>query len=137
MSLRKSITVITFLSLLLLIGCSKNQPAPSPPQTPQVTTQTAPTTNPPAATTPTTNPPVTTTQVSDAALYTTNCAGCHGVTGAGGSAGPAINTDEWKNNSSKVQAIILKGQGKMPAFAGKLTDTQIKAIGDFVASLKK
>ncbi|WP_407310124.1 c-type cytochrome [Desulfosporosinus sp. SB140] len=121
MRLQKSIIVISFLSLLLLIGCSKQQPAPS---------TTPPTTNTPAGTSP------TTTQVDGAALYATNCAGCHGITGAGGSAGPAINTNEWKNNSSKVQAIISKGQGKMPAFAGKLNDTQIKAIGDFVASLK-
>ena len=137
MSLRKSIPVVTILCLLLLVGCSKQQPTPSVPSTPatpsntQAPTQTPPATNPPASTAP------ITTQVGGVALYTTNCAGCHGVIGAGSSAGPAINTDEWKNNSSKVQAIIAKGQGKMPAFAGKLTVTQIKDIGDYVASLKK
>ncbi|MDR3586159.1 MAG: cytochrome c [Desulfosporosinus sp.] len=137
MSRRKSIAVIPFLCLLLLVGCSKQQPTPAVPSTPsapptsQTPTQTPPTTNPPAGTAP------TATQVGGAALYTTNCVGCHGINGAGGSAGPAINTDEWKNNSSKVQAIIKKGQGKMPAFAGNLTDTQIKDIGDYVASLKK
>jgi len=126
MNLRKSIAVIPFLCLLLLVGCSKQQPTPSVSTPP--TTQTPPATNPPAG---------TTTQAGGAALYTTNCAGCHGLIGAGGSAGPAINTDEWKNNSSKVQAIITKGKGTMPAYSGKLTDAQIKDIGDYVASLKK
>jgi len=130
MNLRKSMAVIPCLCLLLLVGCSKQQPTPSVLSTPP-TTQTPPATNPPASTAP------TTTQVGGAALYTTNCVGCHGLTGAGGSAGPAINTDEWKNNSSKVQAIITKGKGTMPAYSGKLTDAQIKDIGDYVASLKK
>jgi len=114
-------TITICLCFLLLAGCSKQQPTPVVPPTP---------TTPPANTAPI-------TQVGGAALYTTNCAGCHGVTGAGGSAGPAINTDEWKNNSSKIQAITKNGQNKMPAFAGKLTDGQIKDIGDYVASLKK
>jgi len=124
--------VILFLCLLTLLGCSKQQPTPTVPPAPSTSpnTQTPSTINPPAGAAPT-------TQVGGAALYTTNCVGCHGVNGVGGSAGPAINTDEWKNNSPKVQAIIKNGQGKMPAFAGKLTDTQIKDIGDYVASLKK
>jgi len=116
MSLRKSIAVITFLSLLSLTGCSKQQPTP----TPQNSAQTPP----------------TPTQVSGAALYTTNCAGCHGVNGTGGSA-PALNTNEWKDNSSKVQEITNKGKGEMPAYSDKLNATQIKTIGDYVASLNK
>lgn len=130
MSLRKPIAVITFLSFLLLIGCGKQQPAPVTPQAPQNSSQTPPTTNPPTETAP------TTTEISGTALFATNCAGCHGANGAGGSA-PALNTDEWKNNSSKVQDITKKGKGSMPAFSDKLNDTQIKAIGDYVASLKK
>ncbi|AFM41108.1 cytochrome c, mono- and diheme variants family [Desulfosporosinus acidiphilus SJ4] len=127
---RKLTSIVTLLIVLLLIGCSK-QPAPTTP--------------PPAQTGQSTNTPATNvangasaakTEVTGATLYTTNCSGCHGVTGAGAS-GPAINTDEWKNNSSKVQGVVKKGQGTMPAFTGKLNDTQIKAIGDFVASLKK
>ena len=132
MSLRKSIAVITFLCLLLPIGCSKQQPTPAPPQTLQNTAQTPPATNPPVTTPPTGT--TTPTQVSGASLFTTNCAGCHGAIGVGGKA-PALNTDEWKNNSTKVQDITTKGKGGMPAFTGKLSDSQIKAIGDYVASL--
>ncbi|MGC7871994.1 c-type cytochrome [Desulfosporosinus sp. SYSU MS00001] len=127
---RKSILIISFLFVLLLVGCSK-QPAPSNPSSPQTGQSTnSPTTNVSSGAS------NAATQVSGAALYTTNCAGCHGATGAGTS-GPAINTDEWKNNSAKVQGVIKKGQGTMPSFSGKLNDTQVKAIGDFVASLKK
>ena len=128
------IAFITFLSLLLLIGCSKQQPAPTSPQTPQNSVQTPPVTNPPTTPQPTTGE--IPTQVGSATLYATNCAGCHGALGVTGKA-PALNTDEWKNNSPKVQDIIKKGQDTMPAFAGKLSDTQIKDIGDYVASLKK
>lgn len=134
MSLQKSIAVITFLCLILMIGCSKQQPAPPSSQTPQNSVQTPPVTNPP--TTPQSTTGGTPTQVGGAALYATNCAGCHGALGVSGKA-PALNTDEWKNKSSKVQDITKKGQGSMPAFVGKLSDTQIKDIGDYVASLKK
>ncbi|WP_088225460.1 cytochrome c [Desulfosporosinus sp. FKB] len=129
---RKSISIISFLIVLLLVGCSK-QPAPAPTNPPSP--QTGQSTKSPTANI-SSGASNAVTQVSGAALYTTNCAGCHGATGAGTS-GPAINTDEWKNNSAKVQGIIKKGQGTMPSFSGKLNDTQIKAIGDFVASLKK
>ena len=137
MRLRKSITIITFLSLLLLIGCSKQQPTPTPPQTPQNSTQTPPVTTPPVTTPPTGTAPVQ-TQVGGAALFVANCVGCHGALAIGiADKGPALNTDEWKNNSPKVQDIIKKGQGTMPGFSGKLSDTQVKDIGDYVASLKK
>lgn len=127
MSLQKSMAVITFICLLLLIGCSKQQPAPVTPQSPQNSSPTSPPQNTPTGTAP------ITTEVSGATLFATYCAGCHGVKGVGGSA-PALNTNEWKNNSLKVQNIIKKGKESMPGFSDKLNDTQIKAIGDFVAT---
>ncbi|AHF07914.1 c-type cytochrome [Desulfitobacterium metallireducens] len=129
MKSKQIITAIGLASILFVVGCNKSQPSqptqPAPQQPPQ-TTQTPPTTNQSA-----------TTQVSGAALYTANCAGCHGTTGAGGSSGPAINTDEFINNSARVQDVIKKGKGSMPSFSAKINDDQNKAIGDFVAGLKK
>lgn len=134
MGLKKLIVVISLLGLMVIVGCNKQptptNPAPTPaPQAPQQSAQT------PSTTPPTTTPPAT-TQAGGADLYNTNCSGCHGANGTGGSA-PALNTDEWKNNSSKVQDITKKGKGSMPGFASSLNDTQIKAIGDYVASFKK
>lgn len=131
MSLKRFIIASALLSLILT-GCNQQT---TPPTAPQQATQTPPVTNPPTATTPPTVAP-NTTQVSGADLYNSKCAGCHGANGTGGSA-PALNTDEWKNNSSKVQDITRKGKNGMPGFATSLNDTQIKAIGDYVASLKK
>lgn len=139
--LKKTLVVIGLFSLIVVGGCNKQAPTTTNPpaiQTPSQSAQTPSTTPTPPngpSTPPVTNQPAT-TQVNGLTLYTSNCAGCHGVGGAGGS-GPAINTDEWKNNSAKVQSIVKNGKGSMPGFASSLNDTQVKAIGDYVASLKK
>ena len=79
-----------------------------------------------------------------AALYKTKCASCHGATGA------ADTTIGKKENlralgSAEVQAQTdqqlfdwtAKGKAKMPAYAGKLTDEQIKGLVAFMRTLKK
>ncbi|MGC7870897.1 c-type cytochrome [Desulfosporosinus sp. SYSU MS00001] len=76
-----------------------------------------------------------TTQVSGVNLYNTYCSACHGSNGSGAS-GPALNTGSW-SDSAKVQTIVKSGKGGMPGFQGQLSDPQIKAIGDYVAALKK
>jgi mono/diheme cytochrome c family protein len=35
-----------------------------------------------------------------------------------------------------LAAVISKGKGKMPGYAGKLTDDQIKQVAAFVETLK-
>jgi cytochrome c6 len=75
-----------------------------------------------------------------AALYKTKCAGCHGADGA--KAMPSLGVKQVNTPAVKamgvagVSSIIAKGQGKMPAFAGKLTDEEISAVAKYALTLK-
>jgi mono/diheme cytochrome c family protein len=75
-----------------------------------------------------------------AATFKAKCAGCHGVDGSKTipSMGvPAINTSAVKGKgAAALTTIVTKGQGKMPAFAGKLSDEEISATVAFVLTLK-
>lgn len=70
-----------------------------------------------------------------AALYKSKCAMCHGATGAGDTpmgkklAVKALASAEvQKNSDAKLLEVIVKGKGKMPKFAGKLSDAQMKEL---------
>jgi mono/diheme cytochrome c family protein len=75
-----------------------------------------------------------------AATFKAKCAGCHGPDGA--KAMPAmgvkpLNTPATTGKSdAALIAIVSKGEGKMPAFAGKLTDPEIAGAVSYVKSLK-
>jgi cytochrome c oxidase subunit 2 len=62
-------------------------------------------------------------------VYTANCVACHGAQGQGGVgkplAGSAIVQDADKN---KQLDVVLNGRGGMPAWKGKLSDTDIAAV---------
>ena len=79
-------------------------------------------------------------QGSGADNYKAKCAMCHGADGlASGPAGkamkvPAFNTS--KQSEAEMIAETKAGKGKMPAFAGKLTDAQIKEVIVYVKTLK-
>jgi cbb3-type cytochrome c oxidase subunit III len=68
------------------------------------------------------------------ALFQQNCAGCHtfAAAGATGTVGP--NLDQLKLPLSRIEQQIRKGGGVMPAFEGKLSDAQIKALAKWVAA---
>ena len=76
-----------------------------------------------------------------AAAYKAKCAGCHGVDGS--KTNPAmgvraLNSPEVQKQSDKeLIDITAKGKGKMPGYAGKLSDDEIKATVDFIRTLKK
>ena len=75
-----------------------------------------------------------------AATFKTKCAGCHGPDGS--KAMPAmgikpINTPTTTGKSvAQLTTVISKGEGKMPAFAGKLPDADISAVATYVKTLK-
>jgi cytochrome c oxidase subunit II len=62
-------------------------------------------------------------------VFAANCVACHGAQGQGGVgkplAGSAIVQDADKN---KQLQIVLNGKGAMPAWKGKLSDTDIAAV---------
>ncbi|MDF1597850.1 MAG: c-type cytochrome [Acidimicrobiia bacterium] len=81
---------------------------------PPTTTTTAPGTPPPP-------PP------SGAAVYSANCAACHGASG-GDLVGRGLTT-------SQVSAVTKSGTSGMPGFSSKLTTDEITAVSTYVAGL--
>jgi mono/diheme cytochrome c family protein len=84
-------------------------------------------------------------QGSGADVYTsTKCAMCHGATGTG-NAGmkvpPFKSPDAIKATDTALSAAIKNGAGtgtiKMPAYAAKLTDAQIKSVVAYIRTLQK
>ena len=69
-----------------------------------------------------------------AKLYATNCAGCHG-SDAQGMVGPKLAGTANAKNAGLVLDRILLGKGQMPAFAGKLTEAQAKALAGYLSKL--
>jgi mono/diheme cytochrome c family protein len=82
-------------------------------------------------------------QGTGADTYKAKCAMCHGADGlASGPMGkmykiPAFNSPEAsKLSQADMIAETKAGKGKMPAFAGKLTDGQIKDVVVYIKTLK-
>jgi mono/diheme cytochrome c family protein len=76
--------------------------------------------------------------------YKAKCAMCHGADGmAGTPAGKAMGAkpfstpDYAKASDADLIAATKNGKGKMPAFAGKLTDSQIKDAVSYIRTLQK
>ena len=77
-------------------------------------------------------------------IYKTKCQMCHGATGMGDTpAGKAMGAhafnspDVIKQSNADLTAIIKNGKGKMPAFAGKLTDAEMAALVTYIRALQK
>ena len=72
--------------------------------------------------------------------YKAKCAMCHAADGsASGPAGKAMKVPAFstsKQTEAEMIAETKAGKGKMPAFAGKLTDAQIKEVIAYVKTLK-
>jgi len=70
--------------------------------------------------------------VAGAAVFAANCASCHGADGGGGSgptlAGAGIDVDS-------IIAIVLSGEGNMPAFDGTLADQDIADVSAYATSM--
>lgn len=66
-------------------------------------------------------------------IFKSQCASCHTLKDAGttGTIGP--NLDQLKPPFAVVQNQVIHGGSVMPAFKGKLTDAQIKAVAKYVS----
>ena len=81
-------------------------------------------------------------------LFRNNCARCHGADGAGDTPlGHTYNTPDftdpewWRKHSNitstgNLVSIVSHGKGGMPAFAKKLTRTEIRHLVDYVRRFK-
>ena len=77
---------------------------------------------------------------SGEAIYKANCQSCHGSTGTP-SAGIAKMMGvkpaaEYKTTEKEQIESVKNGKGKMKAFAGKLSDEQIKDVVTYFRTLK-
>ena len=76
--------------------------------------------------------------------YKAKCAMCHGPDGSGNTPmGKKLAVKDLKSpevakqTHAQLTGIISKGQGKMPAYAGKLSDGQIKEVVEYIRDLEK
>src|SRR3954470_13949559 len=68
-------------------------------------------------------------------IFTQNCAGCHTLKAANASGQVGPNLDDLKPDEPTVQRQVTNGGGAMPAFKGQLSDDEIKAVSQYVASV--
>jgi len=75
-------------------------------------------------------------QSSGATIYKAKCQMCHLADGTGnkGMKVPAFTAGA---SDASLIAATKNGKGKMPAYAGKLTDADIDAVVAYIKTLKK
>lgn len=78
------------------------------------------------------------------ANYKAKCASCHGLDGSGSTAaGKALGAHDFKSadvqkeTDAEMEGIIYNGKGKMPKYADKLKDTEIKNLVVYIHRLGK
>jgi mono/diheme cytochrome c family protein len=79
----------------------------------------------------------TTTETESAAgrdIFVTNCGACHTLSDAGtsGTTGPAL--DGSGRSEAEIETQVREGGGAMPPFEGQLSDEEISAVAEYVAS---
>ena len=78
------------------------------------------------------SPTATSAAISGAQIFSTYCAGCHGVSRQGG-IGPALTVAALANNTStQLVTIITSGKGNMPSFSAMLNSDQINAVANYI-----
>jgi len=82
-------------------------------------------------------------QGSGGDIFKAKCAMCHGPdgsasTGMGKTMGlkPLGSPEVQKMSDADLTALITNGKGKMPAYKGKLSDSDISAVVKYVRTLK-
>ncbi len=79
---------------------------------------------------------------STADLYKTKCQGCHGADGHTSAIGKKLGAKDFqdpdvaKMSEADLVKITADGKNKMPAYKGKLTDDQIKALVKYIKDMK-
>jgi mono/diheme cytochrome c family protein len=61
------------------------------------------------------------------------CSGCHTLEDAGASGNVGPNLDELKPSKDQVAKQVANGGGGMPAYKGRLSDTEIAAVAAYVS----
>ncbi|MDE3199752.1 MAG: cytochrome c [Acidobacteriota bacterium] len=77
-------------------------------------------------------------------VYTAKCQGCHGATGMADTnmgkmlkVKPVTDASVKKMNLTEMVDAVRNGMGKMQAYKGKLTDSQIKSSVEYFRTFAK
>ncbi len=79
----------------------------------------------------------------DAATFKAKCAMCHGADGKGSAVGQKMgvhdftSADVQKMSDAELTEVITKGKNKMPSYAGKLQESDIKGLVGYIRQLGK
>lgn len=79
-------------------------------------------------------------QGSGADTYKAKCAMCHSANGSGNTVmkvPPFKSPELIKASNADLISATTNGKGKMPAYAGKLSDAQIKDVVTYIRTLQK
>lgn len=76
------------------------------------------------------------TNINGQELFNASCVSCHGTDGKLGLSGAKDLSITTMDVEAKIE-IIKNGKNAMAAYAGTLTDEQIKAVAEYTESLKK
>jgi cytochrome c6 len=77
------------------------------------------------------------------AVYSQNCARCHGVDGrAQTRKGREVEAtdftgEEWSPETGRDTRIVTRGKGSMPAFGRKLSQAQIRSVVQYIRRFKR
>jgi len=72
--------------------------------------------------------------VDGKAVFADTCGGCHTLSAAGTSGTTGPNLDDVSLDAGAIEGIVRDGRGGMPAFGDQLSDDEVAAVADFVAS---
>ena len=82
-------------------------------------------------------------KVNPRAVFTANCARCHGADGKGTALGQSLETPDLTDkdlhnnlSNAKIRKVILNGDGSMPAFKTKLSTAEVAALTTYVRGFK-
>jgi mono/diheme cytochrome c family protein len=125
------------IATLIAAGCAKQTDQST---TSSTTTTTATTTSAPAATSASATLATTGVPQGDAAhgkaIFTSNCAGCHGANGEGGGIGPTLKNEKSRKNFEQTVAQIKNPKSPMPKlYPASLNDKDVNDVAAFVQTL--
>jgi sulfite dehydrogenase len=89
---------------------------------------------PPPAETETTGGDTGETVDGAAVFASAGCGSCHTFTPAGSSGSVGPNLDDTSFSVDAIEERVRNGSGPMPAFEGDLSDAEIAAVAEYVAS---
>ena len=72
-------------------------------------------------------------------MFALHCIGCHKIEGDGGTDGPDLTHEGTKHDAATLRRSIVDPEqvdpeAEMPSFGDRLTDAQLNAISEYLAS---